>query len=232
MSDIAPSDAATLGVLEAIRGRKSVRRFLSDPVEQETIRRILSDAARAASGTNSQPWKVYVATGAARERVCDAVIAAAKAGETTQEYAYAPERWWEPFQSRRRKVGYDLYALMGIARDDKAGRFAQVLRNFELFGAPVGLFFTMDKRWVYGSWIDLGLYMQSVMLAARGYGLETCPQAAWLHHGRQVHDALAIPDDEVLISGMALGYADWSAKENSLRTERADVDEFTTFLDT
>lgn len=220
---------SAMDVIEAIAGRRSVRRFLAKPVPDETIRSILAVAARAPSGTNSQPWLVHVVTGPARDRLSQAVIEAARAGQHSAEYPYAPRPWWEPFISRRRKVGYDLYALYGIAKDDMPARNAAGLRNFEFFGAPVGLFFTMDRRLLYGSWLDCGMFMANVMAAARGYGLETCPQQAWCEYGAVVHRALAIPEDQVLISGMSIGFEDKSAPENRLVTEREPVESFATF---
>lgn len=227
--NVKPAETA-VSALDAIAGRHSVRRFLSDPVPEETIRKILEVSARAPSGTNSQPWQVYVVTGAARDRVSREVIAAAKAGERKEEYAYSPHPWFEPYISRRRKVGYDLYALYGIKKEDMAARTAAALRNFEFFGAPVGLFFTMDRRLLYGSWLDVGMFMQNVMVAARAFGLETCPQEAWCSYGAAVRRVIPIPDGEVLISGMSMGYEDKSAPENGLVTVREPVDAFVKFL--
>ncbi|MCC6471696.1 MAG: nitroreductase [Alphaproteobacteria bacterium] len=219
----------TVTVAEAIGGRRSVRRFLPTPVAMDTVRDILQVAARAPSGTNSQPWLVHVATGAARERLCATVEAAARAGQRVEEYPYNPHPWFEPFIARRRKVGFDLYALLGIARDDMKARGEAAIRNFTFFGAPVGLIFTMDRRLLYGSWLDCGMYMQNVMTMARAHGLETCPQAAWCSYGPAVRRALPIPPGEVILSGMALGYEDKSAPENALTTEREPVDRFATF---
>lgn len=219
-------------VRRVVMGRKSVRGFLPTPVPAETVRTILREGARAASGTNTQPWRVHVALGAARDRLCAAVTEAASSGPQQHEYRYSPPELPEPYLSRRRKVGFDLYGLAGIARGDMEGRKRQALKNYSLFGAPVGLFFTMERRLEMGSWIDIGMLMQNVMIIARTHGLETCPQAAWIYHGPAVHKALSIPDDEVLISGMALGYADWSAPENALQTERAPVEEFAVFHET
>lgn len=227
MADEIPE--VTLDVRSAVVGRKSVRGFKPDPLPMALIRRILEDATRAPSGTNTQPWRVHVATGAARERLCAAVRDAALTGQQTDEYKYSPDKLPEPYLSRRRKVGFDLYGIAGIARDDMEGRKRQSLKNYTFFGAPVGLFFTMDRRFELGSWLDLGMYMENVMVVARGYGLETCPQAAWMYHGATVHKILPIPDDEILLSGMALGVPDWSVPENALVTERAPVDAFTVF---
>jgi nitroreductase len=218
-----------LSVIDAVCGRHSVRRFLPDLVPQAIVREILAFASRAPSATNSQPWLVHVVTGTARDRLSRAVMAAAKAGEVSQEYPYVPKPWWEPFITRRRKVGFDLYALYGIDRNDLAARALAGLRNFEFFGAPVGLFFAMERALLYGSWLDVGMYMQNVMTVARAFGLETCPQQAWCHYGAVVHRELGIDDKYVLISGMSLGYEDKAAKENTLITERAPVEAFATF---
>ncbi len=230
LTETTTQHAGTMTALDAIAGRKSVRAYKPDPVARTTVEEILQVAARAPSGTNSQPWQVTVVTGAAKARLTDAVTAAADAGQIDNEYSYTPKKWWEPYLSRRRTVGYALYAKLGITRDDMAARKAQSLKNFAFFGAPVGLFFSMERALEYGSWIDLGLYMQNVMIAARGFGLETCPQAAWIHYGPIVHRELQIPEDQILISGMALGFADWDAPENSLQTPREPVDSFTRFL--
>jgi nitroreductase len=216
-------------VIDAVVNRRSMRRFLPDPVAPEIVRAILAGAARAPSGTNFQPWHVHAVTGAARARLSQAVLQAAEAGERSEEYAYAPPEVSEPYLSRRRKVGYDLYKLYGIARDDYPARKRAMLRNFEFFGAPVGLFFTMERHLLYGSWLDCGMFMQNVMVLARAYGLETCPQQAWCEFGRIVHEQLAIPDTHILLSGMALGHADPGAAENTLVTDRVDVDGFAVF---
>jgi nitroreductase len=218
----------TLDVRSAVIERKSVRGFKSDPVPLALVMRILDDAARAPSGTNTQPWRVHIAIDAARDRLAKEVTAVAETQPQSHEYQYSPDPLPEPWLSRRRKVGFDLYGLAGIARNDVEGRKRQSLANYTFFGAPVGLFFTMDRRFLYGSWLDLGMFMQNVMTLARGYGLETCPQAAWVYYGPTVHRVLGIPEDEILVSGMALGVPDWSVVVNSLVTERVPAHEFTT----
>ncbi len=225
----APTSRAT--ATEAVTGRHSIRRFLPTPVGLETVRTILTDAARAPSGTNTQPWKVTCVTGPARDRISAAVLAAAKAGERSLEYAYMPAELNDTYIARRRAVGYALYSLYGIARDDYPARTRAMLRNFEFFGAPVGLFFRIDRNMLHGSWLDMGMFMQNVMVLARDHGLETCPQQAWCEFGQVLHHELGIPDSEVVVSGMALGYADHDAPENTLVSERASVDEFVAFLD-
>ena len=210
----------------AVTGRKSVRGFKPDPIPLPLVRQILDEAARAPSGTNTQPWRVHIAIGAAKARLSAAVTAAAQSGPQQHEYKYSPDELPEPYLSRRRKVGFDLYGIAGIARGDMEGRKRQSLKNYSFFGAPVGMFFTMDRRLELGSWLDVGMFMQNVMTLARGYGLETCPQAAWIYYGPVVHEALGIPETEILISGMALGHPDWSVTENALETERASSAEF------
>lgn len=221
-----PTARPTLDVRTAVTGRKSVRGFKPDPVPLELVLSILDDAARAPSGTNTQPWRVHVAIGAARDRLVAEVTHVALSEPQQHEYHYSPEPLPEPWLSRRRKVGFDLYGLAGIARGDMEGRKRQAVQNYALFGAPVGLFFTMDRRFALGSWLDMGMLMQNVMVLARGHGLETCPQAAWIYYGPAVHRVLAIPEAEILVSGMALGWPDWSAPLNELQTERIPAAEF------
>jgi nitroreductase len=213
-------------VLHAVAGRKSIRRFLPDPVDKQLILSVLGAASRAPSGQNMQPWQVHVVTDQAREALCQVVTAAADAGERSDEYAYFPKEIQEPYLSRRRKVGYDLYAVYGIERDDLAGRKRALLRNFQFFDAPVGLFFTMRRDWGYGAWIDIGMYMMNVITLARAAGLETCCQQAWSEYGQAVRRVLDIPETDVIVSGMAIGYADLAAQENSLVTERAPLEQF------
>ena len=218
-----------LPAYDAVVGRRSIRRFRPDPVPDDTIRAIIQAAARSASGVNAQPWLVHVVTGTTRDRLARAAIAAATTGEGALEYPYLPDVWSEPYLSRRRKVGFDLYTLYGIERHDMAARQRAMMRNFDFFGAPVGLFVTMDRAMSQGSWLDCGMFMQNVMIVARAFGLETCPQQAWCDIGDVVHRELAIPDDHILLSGMAIGHADMTAPENGLVTEREPVEGFTTW---
>lgn len=218
-----------LSAREAVTGRRSIRRFLPDAVSHETIEAILDQAARAPSGTNTQPWHVHVVTGAARDRLSEAVTASAEAGEESEEYRYSPKERFEPHLTRRRTVGFALYGILGIERQDMDARKAQHLRNYLLFDAPTGLFFTMDRRLEYGSWLDMGMFIQNVMIVARTHGLETCPQASWLHYGGVVHEVLGIPDSQILLTGMAIGVADPEAPENALVTEREPAANFTVY---
>lgn len=219
----------------AITSRRSIRAFLPEPVPQHVIEDILRVASRAPSGTNTQPWKVHVLTGAALQRLSEAVLAVYRDPQLlaaqTEEYAYYPKKWVEPYLGRRRKVGWELYALLGISRTDKERMQEQHGRNYRFFDAPVGLIFTIDRVMEQGSWLDYGMFLQNVMLAARGLGLDTCPQAAFTPFHRIIAAHLEMPENEMLVCGMSLGYADQTRIENTLVTERAKVAEFTTFLD-
>ena len=216
----------SISVIEAIAGRRSVRAFLPDPVPDEVIHQILEAASRAPSGTNIQPWQVHVVTGSARDRIARAGHEAAAAGEMELEYAYLPAEMREPWLSRRRAIGYALYETQGIARDDYPARKASMLRNYDFFGAPVGLFFCMDRCHAFGAWLDCGMFMQNVMVAARHFGLETCPQQAWCDIGPIVHRELGIPDTHILLSGMALGRENKEAAVNRLCSPREPVEAF------
>jgi nitroreductase len=218
----------------ALLSRRSIRAFLPKPVPRGDIESILAAASRAPSGTNTQPWKVYVLTGQVLQNLSDALLRAYDdpdhAAVHQEEYAYYPKEWISPYIDRRRKVGWDLYGLLGIEKRDKARMHAQHAENYRFFGAPVGLMFTIDRVLERGSWLDYGMFMQSVMIAARGRGLDTCPQAAFTPFHTIVADHLALPPNEQLVCGMALGWADTDALINTLQTERAPVAEFTTFL--
>jgi nitroreductase len=219
----------------AITSRRSIRAFLPTPVAREDIEAILEVAARAPSGTNTQPWKVHVLTGAAKARLSDRILAAyadpAQAREHVEEYAYYPREWVSPFVDRRRKVGWDLYALLGLTRDNKAGMAAQHGRNYRFFDAPVGMIFTIDRIMEQGSWLDYGMFLQNIMIAARGRGLDTCPQAAFTQFHRIISDELGLPDNDMVVCGMSLGYADPEKIENTLVTDREPVSAFARFLD-
>lgn len=218
----------------AIVSRRSVRAFLDTPVDPAVIREILEVAARAPSGTNTQPWKVYVLTGDARVRLSAEIVEAfldpVKAAEHHEEYDYYPKEWVEPFIGRRRKVGFDLYGLLGLKKDDKDAMKRQHARNFEFFDAPVGLFFTVDRIMGKGSWLDFGMFMENIMISAVGHGLATCPQAAFNQFHKIIERHLNLPENEAVVCGMALGYEDKKAIVNTLKTTRVPVDEFVTFI--
>jgi len=220
---------------DAIVSRRSIRAFLPTPVAREDIEAILDVAARAPSGTNTQPWNVHVLTGAAKAGLSEAILAAYRDPEQskahTEEYAYYPREWVSPFIERRRKVGWDLYALLGLSRDNKAGMAAQHGRNYAFFDAPVGLIFTIDRVMEQGSWLDYGMFLQNVMVAARARGLDTCPQAAFTQFHRIIGEQLGLPANQMVVCGMALGWADPGKIENTLVTERAPVATFARFMD-
>jgi nitroreductase len=219
-----------MDVFEALATRRSVRGFRPDPVPRVTVEAILAAAARAPSGSNIQPWRVRVTVGEEKARLSAALHAAQAAGaKVEREYHYYPRNWREPYLGRRRKLGWDLYSLCGIARGDHAAGEAQRARNWDFFGAPVGLMFTLDRDMEQGSWLDFGMFLQSVMLAARGHGLDTCPQAAFCDHHDVVRAHLDIPDDQVLVCGMSLGVADPEEPANRLVTTRVPLGEFVTF---
>lgn len=219
----------------AITSRRSIRAFLDQPVAREDIARILDVAARAPSGTNTQPWKVHVLTGDARARLSKAILAAyadpAQAAEHHEEYPYYPREWVSPYIDRRRKVGWDLYSLLGLTRDDKAGMAAQHGRNYAFFDAPVGMIFTIDRIMEQGSWLDYGMFLQNIMVAARARGLDTCPQAAFTQYHRIIAAELGLPASEMVVCGMALGWADPTRIENTLETEREPSHVFARFMD-
>ncbi len=216
---------------DAITSRRSIRRFLPTPVPAETVEAILDAAARAPSGTNMQPWRGYALAGAAKDAVVDAVQAAFDAGEPghEQEVRYYPDNFFEPYLSRRRAVGWDMYGLLGIAKGEAVKMKAQHRRNFQFFDAPVRLMFTIDRRLATGSWLDYGMFLQNVMIAARARGLDTCAQAAWTHYHRAIRPVLGLADEETIVCGMALGYADPDAPENGLVTNRTPARSFMRF---
>jgi nitroreductase len=231
-----PSSAPTAAAVDqAITSRRSIRAYLPTPVPRQTIEEILAVASRAPSGTNTQPWKVHVLTGAARERLSARICAAhddpAQRSQHTEEYAYYPTEWRSPYVDRRRKVGWDLYSLLGIGKTDKARMHAQHARNYNFFDAPVGLIFTIDRVMQQGSWLDYGMFLQSVMVAARARGLDTCPQAAFTQFHRLISEELQLPAEEMVVCGMALGHADPKAIENTLVTEREPVAGFARFME-
>jgi nitroreductase len=220
-------------VEQAIKSRYSTRAFLDKPVPLATVRRILEVSARAPSGTNMQPWKAMVLTGAAQQRASRAVLAARETENDKHkaEYSYYPDRFPEPYLSRRRKIGWDMYGLIGIERGQTDKMWAQHNRNFLFFDAPVGIIFTIDKVLEIGSWLDYGMFLENVMVAARGHGLHTCPQAAWSHYHAVLRREIGVPDDQTVVCGMCLGYADENAPVNRLETVRAPLEEWVTFLD-
>ncbi len=225
---------STAAVDAAITSRHSMRAFLPTPVPRALIEDLLTVAARAPSGTNTQPWQVHVLTGAAKTALtADIVLAFDDPVERalhTEPYVYYPTEWRSPYIDRRRKVGWDLYGLLGIGKTDKARMHSQHRRNYHFFDAPVGLMFTIDSVMQQGSWLDYGMFLQNVMVAARGRGLHTCPQAAFTPFHRIIKRHLGVGDEQTLVCGMSLGYADMTAVENTLVTEREPVSGFARFL--
>jgi nitroreductase len=223
----------------AIHSRMSVRAFLPRAVPRETLEQLLAIASRAPSGTNTQPWKVYVLQGASRDSLVGKVCAAHDAiranpelaAQYKEEYDYYPEKWVSPYIDRRRENGWGLYGLLGIGKGDKDKMHAQHQRNYRFFDAPVGLMFTLDRVMGRGSLVDYGMFMQNIMVAARGHGLHTCPQAAWNGFAKIILPHIGAGDDEMLVCGMAMGYADESALVNTFRTPRVGVQAFTTWLE-
>jgi nitroreductase len=232
IADPASVDAAMLS-------RYSNRAFLPKPVERGLLQNLLQVAARAPSGTNTQPWKVYVLQGAKKDTLVSQVVAAHNAmaadpaisAQYQEEYDYYPEKWVSPYIDRRRECGFGLYGVLGLGKGDKAGMHAQHQQNFKFFGAPVGLMFTMDKVMGRGSLVDYGMFLQNIMLAARARGLHTCPQAAWNGFGKIILPHIGAADNEMLVCGMSLGYADEAALVNTFATTRVDAQEFTTWLE-
>jgi nitroreductase len=225
--------ACATPVDQAILTRRSVRAYLPTPVPRAEIEALLQVAARAPSGTNIQPWKVHVLTGEAKDRLSAAILAVHNDPEqlkqAQEEYAYYPRQWIAPYVDRRRKIGWDLYGLLGIGKADKQRMHEQHGRNYSFFDAPVGMIFTIDRILEQGSWLDYGMFLQNVMIAARGRGLDTCPQAAFTPFHRVIARELELPESEMIVCGMALGYADPNAIENRLVTEREPVTGFTQF---
>jgi len=229
----------TQAVDTAIRSRMSVRAFMGQAVPRTDIEAILDVASRAPSGTNCQPWRVYVLQGSSRDslvaQVCaahDAIRADPSVAQSyREEYDYYPEKWVSPYIDRRRENGWGLYGLLGIGKGDKDKMHAQHQRNYRFFDAPVGLMFTIDRVMGRGSLVDYGAFLQSIMVAARGRGLHTCPQAAWNGFAKIIMPHIGAGDGEMLVCGMALGYADADALVNGFVTPRVPVTEFTRWLD-
>ena len=221
-----------MDILEAMRGRKSTRAYLDKPVTRATVEAILDAARWAPSGVDSQPWKVAVVTGAIKARISEELLAARTAKQPENpDYAYYPSEWQEPYKSRRKATGLALYAALKIGKDDPQARMKAWNNNYRFFGAPVGLLFFVDRALAQGAWVDMGMFIENVMLAARGHGLDTCPQAALAEYPDIVRGILNFPNTHALVCGMALGYADHAHPVNNYRTERAPVSAFTTWHD-
>ena len=239
MSQVNAAVADPASVDAAIENRFSARAFLPTPVPRETLEDILRVARRAPSGTNAQPWKVYVLQGAKRDELVHQVCAAHDElrqhpeleSQYRADYDYYPRQWVEPYLGRRRQNGWSLYGLLGIGKGDKDAMHAQHQRNFRFFDAPVGLMFTLDRVMGQGSLVDYGMFLQNIMLAARARGLHTCPQAAWNNFGSIILPLIGASAEEMLVCGMSLGYADESAPVNSFFTPREPVQTFTHWVE-
>jgi nitroreductase len=220
---------------EVIGGRYSCRAFLPRPVPRELIADILSVASRAPSGTNIQPWRAWVLTGETKARLTEKLLAAfddpEEAATHAEPYTYYPREWVSPYIERRRKVGQQLYGLLGIRKGDARRMHEQFARNYRFFDAPVGLVFSVDGIMEQGSWLDCGMLLQNVMLAAKARGLDTCPQVAPIQFHRIIKRELGIADSETLVCAMSMGYADPQAPENALRTERMALGDWVAFRD-
>lgn len=218
---------------DAILSRRSVRAFLPTPVDEASIRELLAIASRAPSGTNIQPWQVHVLTGASKERLSREILAVFDDPEALSkhqsEFPIYPNRWISPYIDRRRKVGWDLYGLLGIPKGDRAGTHAHHARNFTFFDAPVGMIFTIDRALGYASWIDYGMFIGNLMTAARARGLHTCPQFAFAQFHAVISRCLGLGDQEMVLCGLSLGHEDPVAPENQLRTERAPLSDWARF---
>jgi nitroreductase len=223
---------------ELLRARNSVRAFTNQPVPQPLLMQILEDAARAPSGTNIQPWQVYVLQGEKKRelslRVCqvhdELAIKPELAAEYPSSYEYYPKKWFDPYLARRRENGWSLYGLLGIQKGEKQKMHQQHQRNFHFFDAPVGLIFTVHKDLGIGSFLDYGMFLQNLMLSAQSHGLSSCAQGAWVSFAKIVMPFIGAGEDELLVCGMALGYADTQAAVNSLRTPRQAAGDFVRFV--
>jgi nitroreductase len=219
-------------VEEAITGRRCIRAFLPKPVPRETIERILAIAGRAPSGSNVQPWKVWVLTGQILDEIRKELADRYDRGQVSpREYNYYPVNWREPYLSRRRACGWGLYGTLGIGRQDKDRMHAQHRRNFLFFDAPVGLMFSIDRDLEQGSWLDYGMFLQNIMVAARPFGLETCPQAAFLIFHDVLQQRLGIPKEQTIVCGMSLGYPNLEDKVNTFTPDRMPLSEFVTWVE-
>ena len=225
-----------IGIVDAtIEDRRSIRAFLPTPVPRNTIEDILRVASRAPSGTNTQPWRVYVLTGESKARLSKALLAVhgdpVAVRDHRHEKPYYPDLWPEPFLARRRKLGWNMYDLLGITKEDKPGMRHQHGRNLSFFDAPVGMIFTISRKLELGSWIDYGGFLQSIAIAARARGLGTCIQAAFAPMHRVIRAELGLSDDEIVVCGLSLGHEDDSQRVNELRSEREPVHAFARFSD-
>lgn len=217
-----------MNVVEAVHKRMSVRQFTNQPVSDETIRQLLADASRSPSGGNVQPWRIYVVNGEGLTKMREFLATQPPLDEP--EYNIYPEGLTEPYKTNRFTIGEQMYATLGIAREDKAGRRKQFAHNNDFFGAPAAIFCYVDRQMDLPQWSDLGMFLQTFMLLAVDKGLGTCAQEYWSVRHKSVTQFVGAPENEMLFCGIALGYADESAPINSLKSERMPVDQFATFI--
>lgn len=225
-------NAPATSVRDALLTRRSIRAFTPEPVSDELLRDLVETAARAPSGGNVQPWQVYILNGAAtdafRARIREAMRK--KPVGDPPEYPVYPEKLEEPWRTRRYAIGEQLYGQLGIPREDKAARLQQFARNYEFFDAPAAMFFAIDRCMNSNQWAHLGMFMQSIMLLARGHGLHTCPQEAWAVWHREIADFCGVPERQMVYCGLAIGHADENAEVNQLHSPRAAFDDYATFV--
>ena len=227
MKDSLDACATSIHVHEAMTSRRSIRAFLPDPADPAVIDELLRLAGTAPSGSNIQPWQVHVLTDGARNRLSAALLSAHESGqEARREYNYYPVNWRSPYIERRRATGWGLYGLLGIQKGDREATARQHGRNYAFFGAPVVLIFTIDNDLEEGSWLDFGMFLQNIMLGARGFGLHTCAQAALANYPAIVKAQLGISADKTLVCGMSIGYADLSDPVNQFQPERIALEDF------
>jgi nitroreductase len=226
------SDQVRDAVDSVMRARKSVRNFLAKPVGKMLVAEILDLARAAPSNSNTQPWRVYAVAGEAREALSEALCDAHvhRPDAYTPCYPHFPSVLGEKFLARQNAFAATYYNCLGIERSDQAARAAQTGRNFVFFGAPVGFIFTIDSKLERGSWLDYGMFLQSVMLAAKARGLDTCPQISFVKYHDIIRQHLPIPADEIVVCGMSLGYAAPGQRLNSLDLAREPVESFTSFF--
>jgi len=219
-----------MDVIKAISGRSSIRAFLPKPVSREIVTAILDAARWAPSGVNCQPWHVAVVTGKTKKQIGDAIIDARSRGvPQNPDYEYYPKEWREPYQARRKACGIALYKALGIAREDTERRREVWELNYRFFGAPIGFLFFIESGLATGAWMDMAMFVQNVMLAARGHGLETCPQASLAEYPDLVREILGLDKDRLVVCGMSMGYPDLDHPINQYRLSREPVSEFTTW---
>lgn len=225
-----PTEDASAAVKHAITSRKSTRAFLPMPVDRSLIDELLLIAGTAPSGSNIQPWQVHVVSGQTRDRLSADLLAAHQRKESEdREYQYYPINWRSPYIERRRETGWGLYGTLNIAKGDREATARQHGRNFEFFDAPVVLIFALDNDLETGSWLDYGMFLQNIMVAARGCGLHTCPQAALANYPKIIRSHLGIGDDKIIVCGMSIGYEDTSDPVNRFQPSRMGLEEFVTY---